>query len=67
MEEEGGILPYCKYFIALIVIIIVVSTKVKLLGSKKGESLEFEEMTTMDYPMKSDLLPIHQFSTFEKY
>ena len=45
---------------------VVILTKVKLLGTKKGESLKFEEMTTMEYPMESSLLPIHHFSTFDK-
>ena len=57
---------YCFYFIALLVVMVVILSKTKLLGSKDGQKLKLEEMTTMEYPMESSLLPIHHFSTFDK-
>jgi hypothetical protein len=53
-------------FVAFCIVIFIISTKIKLLGSKKGESIEFEQMTVMDYEMNSNLLPIHHFSKFDK-
>ena len=45
---------------------VVILTKIKLLGSKDGQKLKLEDMTTMEYPIESSLFPIHHFSTFNK-
>jgi hypothetical protein len=49
-----------------LVVVVVVSTKIKLIGSKKGESIKFNQETMMEFPMDSSLLPIHYFSKFVK-
>ena len=59
-------MPYLFYLIALLAVFYIISTKIKLLGSKRGESIEFEQKIEMIYPMESSLLPIHHFSYFDK-
>jgi uncharacterized protein YpmB len=57
---------YLAWFVAFLIVIIVVFTRIKLVGSKKSESIKFDQETFMEYPMDSSLLPIHHFSTFDK-
>ena len=57
---------YLLFLIAFLVVVGVVFTKIKLVGSKKGESIKFDQDEVMKYPMDSSLLPIHHFSTFDR-
>ena len=69
-KEQSFIAKIFKFFIALITIAaltyFLIYKEYLKIGSMKQQSIQFEQIYCLTYPMTSEILPVHQFSDFNK-
>ena len=60
-------MKYLGSFIMLIAVCVIIYSKALKIGSKKSQTMKFEQVNSLNYPMSSSTLPIHFFTKMKKY